>query len=504
MPLQLPPMPNFNVQQPPPFDPLAQQQKQATLSGMVDENALRRQLAPLNVQEAQQRVQQGQLQNQQTQMNLASQQALMTAVASGALNKHVSDDTGGSGPVFDAQGAFNDLVTKYHVLPEHAGQLISSLQTADKNTAEIRKNNSEAAKNYLDARAKAHEQMAEDIDAAFQAGPEAYAALQQRYAKNPPQGIDSADLQHFQQSDYSHGQALVGLLNLNGRIEEIQNKRFEQGGAAAKGQQAARAATAPTTTQLTNAVTALSTYTLIPPNMRMAFAKEMQGAPDWDTLQKVQGRADSANESFQRSADARAQAGAMKDVGLQNLVAGKLVAEDQKLGSALDQTGGIRGLLDMSRGGNQAATNAALTRFAEHEIVEGGVKRMNQLEYENLATKLGSYGRKFQSWVDGGFKGQMPAATNSEIHDILDAEDQALYSAHDRNVGYITDRYAGTQPNAAVGQPRRNGTAATLPQGSGKAIDKATAMQFYQAAGNDPNKARQLAIQNGWQVPKAQ
>jgi hypothetical protein len=39
-----------------------------------------------------------------------------------------------------------------------------------------------------------------------------------------------------------------------------------------------------------------------------------------------------------------------------------------------------------------------------------------------------------------------------------------------------------------------------LPPGNGKFIDKATAQQFYQAAGNDPNKARQLAIQNGWKV----
>ena len=32
-----------------------------------------------------------------------------------------------------------------------------------------------------------------------------------------------------------------------------------------------------------------------------------------------------------------------------------------------------------------------------------------------------------------------------------------------------------------------------LPSGNGKTIDKATARQFYEAAGNDPNKARQLA-----------
>lgn len=39
-----------------------------------------------------------------------------------------------------------------------------------------------------------------------------------------------------------------------------------------------------------------------------------------------------------------------------------------------------------------------------------------------------------------------------------------------------------------------------LPNGGGKAIDKATAQQFYEAAGHDPDKARKLAVQNGWKV----
>jgi hypothetical protein len=40
----------------------------------------------------------------------------------------------------------------------------------------------------------------------------------------------------------------------------------------------------------------------------------------------------------------------------------------------------------------------------------------------------------------------------------------------------------------------------SLPTGNGKMIDKATAMQFYQAAGNDPRKAEALATQKGWRV----
>lgn len=39
-----------------------------------------------------------------------------------------------------------------------------------------------------------------------------------------------------------------------------------------------------------------------------------------------------------------------------------------------------------------------------------------------------------------------------------------------------------------------------LPRGNGRVIDKATAMQFYNAAGGDPNKARVLATQSGWKV----
>jgi len=43
-------------------------------------------------------------------------------------------------------------------------------------------------------------------------------------------------------------------------------------------------------------------------------------------------------------------------------------------------------------------------------------------------------------------------------------------------------------------------TGPSLPQGGGKVIDTATAQQFYQAAGNDPAKARQMAADAGWKI----
>jgi hypothetical protein len=90
-----------------------------------------------------------------------------------------------------------------------------------------------------------------------------------------------------------------------------------------------------------------------------------------------------------------------------------------------------------------------------------------------------------------------------------------LKSAFNSEISYVKDRAMDPRPN--YGLPAQSGTAAptggpnnpptgaaALPQGGGKVLDKATAMQFYQAAGNDPDKARALATKNGWQIPKAQ
>jgi hypothetical protein len=41
-----------------------------------------------------------------------------------------------------------------------------------------------------------------------------------------------------------------------------------------------------------------------------------------------------------------------------------------------------------------------------------------------------------------------------------------------------------------------------LPAGNGKAIDKATAQKFYDAAGGDPARARKMATDKGWVVPQ--
>jgi hypothetical protein len=235
----------------------------------------------------------------------------------------------------------------------------------------------------------------------------------------------------------------------------VQRKLTDDATKQAESSQKVSAAAAPTQQQLSNAVTTLGTYSSIPQNMRAGLANEMKAAPDWETLQKVQARADAANESFQRSADARQQAMTLKDVGIQQMVAGKLVQEDQKLGTSLDQTGAIRRALDMSQGGNEQAGTAAKQLFAEHIVKQGGINRFNELEQQGLIGNMGTFARQIQSWADKGFDPkQIPSATNAEMQTILNAEDQAASSAHDRNVGFVMNRFGGVDKPGSQQAPQ--------------------------------------------------
>jgi hypothetical protein len=81
VPFQLSPLPNLTVTPPNIPNPIDQAMKMASLKDMQSATALRQQLAPLDVQEAQQRNQQGQIQIQQQQLQLANQQKAQTALA---------------------------------------------------------------------------------------------------------------------------------------------------------------------------------------------------------------------------------------------------------------------------------------------------------------------------------------------------------------------------------------------------------------------------------------
>jgi hypothetical protein len=212
----------------------------------------------------------------------------------------------------------------------------------------------------------------------------------------------------------------------------------------------------PSDQQRQDAVRTIASYPAIPESMKQGFSQEIKNAPTIAQAEKIQERADAAQQSFQRSSDARMQAETMADVEKRKAVQLLAVKDDADLATTLQNSQGIRGLLDMSAGGNQQATQAALVRFAEHEVVEGGVKRFNETELNALGPNVGTKLRQLEAWKAKNFSGKLPDATNAEIQKILDYEDQQAHDNHAQKINSLSGRMGvqlAPEVKAAGGTP---------------------------------------------------
>src|SRR5438046_2530764 len=118
MPLQLPQMPNFTAQTP---DVLGGQAKAATLSQMLNANKLQQQLAPLQVQEQQEKAKQAAIQTQVAQQEQASQTAMIKAWSDPEFTNKITgtDKSDSSGLGFDPDAMTSELVSR-GVMPKEA------------------------------------------------------------------------------------------------------------------------------------------------------------------------------------------------------------------------------------------------------------------------------------------------------------------------------------------------------------------------------------------------
>jgi hypothetical protein len=116
-------------------------------------------------------------------------------------------------------------------------------------------------------------------------------------------------------------------------------------------------------------------------------------------------------------------------------------------------------------------------------------------EYAALRAKMGlSTTLLMQAHV--GSRGG--SALLEHFEDLANAgkmDGQTLKSAMNSEINYVQDK--AMDP---AGANYRKPSSSKLPDGGGKVIDKATARQFYDAAGGDPDKARRLAQQNNWKI----
>jgi hypothetical protein len=87
-------------------------------------------------------------------------------------------------------------------------------------------------------------------------------------------------------------------------------------------------------------------------------------------------------------------------------------------------------------------------------------------------------------------------AQTIHVAQVLRQDMANRHQAYNEQIGDIQRRIG--QGGTVQDRQAPGGQSPTLPNGGGKTIDPATAQQFYQAAGNDPVKARALAQRSGW------
>jgi hypothetical protein len=434
MAFQIPEVPNLTVQQQPMPDMLQKYGQMMSLKNMASEQSLRQQLAPLDVQEAQERAKQAGLQTELTQNQVNSQKAMMTAVASGALNKYAGSDAAPDGTGFDAPGAYADLVTNHGVLPEHASQLVNTFQTIAKNNSEIRKNVSEAQQKTLDVRAASHEQMAEDIAGILKLPPEqqpqALANKQREYLAHPLPGVDRADLAHFNQVDISHLPALAGILDLNDRIEAAQAKASSAETTALKGQ---LETAAPSTAQLQNFTTkTIPSFGSLRPEQKTAFITEAQSARTVNELNQIIERADSTDKAEQMHADSMAQTATLKGqaFGQKGLEANDKTWTDPQHGylQTLSQANLGKAAIKAGADGNGLLTSLEPTMAVLGMNSFAGVHRISPAEAQ-AAGAPGGWAERFTAWASkaatGKLSDQLAKEGNQLFDQIIDSKYQA-------------------------------------------------------------------------------
>lgn len=200
-------------------------------------------------------------------------------------------------------------------------------------------------------------------------------------------------------------------------------------------------------------------------------------------------------------AQARAMMGTGATANVPPHLAVPAIGEYEKAGQAyagaLSAADEMNTLINSARSGNKVAYAYAPTTGVLTINSANGVKRVNMAEIQQYAG-AGSAADAVQ-----GFLGKLTSGASID-NDVLNNMQQihgqlaaTAKDAYQRKIQVINGSY-GSKFEPLDLQP--GGSAAPLPKGGGKVIDSATAQKFYDAAGRDPAKARQLAQQNGWKT----
>lgn len=241
MPLQLPNLPNFQTNIPQ-IDPLQTYGKMLQLKALQGQQ----QLLPLQVQEAQQKVQADTLANQQRQLELQSQQAMTKAWSDPDFLKKFTGTTGAqsSGLGFDPDALSSSLISQ-GVLPKDAMAMTQQFVERSQKIATTQKDIAQTGEAQAAQREKGYKVLADQLggilDAPTAKAGDLFAQLKQDLTRNPNKyaGVPQEELAHVYGADLEHLPAMATLLGLDAKIADYHKSQQEAinvtpGGSAAK------------------------------------------------------------------------------------------------------------------------------------------------------------------------------------------------------------------------------------------------------------------------------
>jgi hypothetical protein len=445
MPFQLPQLANLNVQPPQIANPLDQASRLASLKDMQSATALRNQLAPLDVQEAQQRNQQGQIQIQQQQLQLANQQKAQAALADPNFRddfdkwqKTKSDGTAsnpdGSGPVTLHPVA--EFLAEQKGLPlmgpGGALQISDTLTGASQKQAELAKTQGEAGVSKL----KMHsdqisnfENLAlpimEETDPAKQAS--ALQRLQQEIKQNPGFYPPEAT-QHLQTMGTPQGLAQAA------NTAKIMQMQIDDATKQATSTKAQLEVEPVSPARIKNFTQTINSYGALRPEQKQAALSEAGGARTVDELDKIVSRADATDKAEQMHRDSMAQTNALKGqaFGQKGLEANDKTWTDPQHGflATLSQAKEGQAAIKAGADGNGLMTSLAPTMAVLGMNSFAGTHRISPAEAQ-AAGAPGGWSERANAWLDKAATGKLSPQLAKEGNVLFD---QLIDAKHDASL----------------------------------------------------------------------
>jgi|SRR5579872_1470932 len=235
MPFQLPALPNFNVAPPQVQSPLEQYGKMLELRSLLGQQ----QMLPLQQQEMEQNVQAKTLANQQTEIELNSQKAMMKAWSDPDFLKNVtsSDAASSNGLGFDPDAMTKSLIGQ-GVMPKDALAMTNQFVERSQKMGEIAKNAAQTGEARASQLQKGYQVLADQIgsvlDAPAAKAGDMLASLKQDLVRNPTKyaGVPQQDLAHIYSADLDHLPAIASVIGLDAKIADFHKSKADAAKAA--------------------------------------------------------------------------------------------------------------------------------------------------------------------------------------------------------------------------------------------------------------------------------